>query len=70
MQAIRASHGLQRCTDELWREVAATYYGMVSRIDHQFGRILKAVEDNGFKDSSYIFHFTDHGEYLGDYGLV
>ena len=43
---------------------------MVSRIDSQFGRIMSALDVHGHKDKTYTAFFTDHGEYLGDYGLV
>lgn len=65
MQAIREAYGLDRATPEHWREVIATYYGMVSRLDHHFGRVMAAVPE----DTVTVF-FSDHGEFLGDYGLI
>ncbi|KAH7323196.1 alkaline-phosphatase-like protein [Stachybotrys elegans] len=70
MKRIRDTYGTERATDEIWREVRATYYGMISRLDEQFGRVIKKVDElNLWKDTVTMF-FTDHGEYLGDHGLI
>lgn len=42
------------------------YYGMISRIDAQLGRIIPLIDDR----IAYTIFFTDHGEYLGDHGLI
>ncbi|MCZ9344909.1 hypothetical protein NGM37_44895, partial [Streptomyces sp. TRM76130] len=34
LQGIRDYYGTDRVTPEMWREVRATYQGMVSRLDH------------------------------------
>lgn len=68
--AIRRSYGLDRVTPHMWREVIATYYGMVSRLDHHVGRITAAVTASGQSDSTVTLFFADHGEYLGDFGLI
>lgn len=69
-RAIRARYGTDRLSPEDWAEIVATYYGMVSRVDAQLGRVLRAVERAGAADRTDTVFFTDHGEYLGDYGLV
>ncbi len=70
MRAIHERYGLARLDDDDWREIIATYYGMVSRVDDQLGRLLQAVETAGAAERTVSFFFTDHGEYLGDYGLI
>ncbi|KAK7978752.1 choline-sulfatase [Apiospora saccharicola] len=70
MGNIRERYGTDRATPEVWNEVKATYYGMISRLDAQFGRIIAALDkSNRWKDTVSMF-FMDHGEYLGDYGLI
>ncbi|MER7795506.1 sulfatase-like hydrolase/transferase [Streptomyces sp. NPDC097640] len=66
MRAVRERYGLDRVTPEMWREVIATYYGMVSRMDHHLGRVMSAIDHT---DTVTLF-FADHGEYLGDHGLI
>jgi arylsulfatase A-like enzyme len=65
LQGIRDYYGLLEVTPEMWREVAATYHGMVSRLDHHVGRLVAAAGP----DTVVVF-FSDHGEYLGDFGVV
>ena len=52
MQGIRDYYGTQRAEEAVWREVIATYYGMVSRLDHHVGRILDAIERHGAAEHS------------------
>ncbi len=70
MRGLRERYGTDRLTDDDWREIIATYYGMVSRTDSHFGRVMQAVERAGAADNTVTVVTTDHGEYLGDYGLV
>ncbi len=69
-EAIRDSYRLDRLTDADWAELIATYYGMVSRVDDQLGRVMTALDDSGHDERTAVFFFTDHGEWLGDFGLV
>ncbi|KAK8093382.1 choline-sulfatase [Apiospora hydei] len=70
MRNIRERYGTDRATPEIWNEIKATYYGMISRLDDQFGRIIARLDEtNMWKDTVSMF-FTDHGEYLGDHGLI
>lgn len=70
MRMIRERYGTDRLGPGDWAEIAATYYGMISRVDAQLGRILEAVDRAGAASRTATFFFTDHGEYLGDYGLI
>jgi arylsulfatase A-like enzyme len=56
--------------DEVLREVIANYYGMISLADHTFGRIVDAVRQAGLMDNTYIVFTSDHGDWLGDHGLL
>ena len=70
MTAYRDIYGWGDLTDTDFREIAATYHGMVSRVDDQLGRIVDAVDAIGATDDTVVVFLTDHGEYLGDFGLV
>ncbi|KAK9779678.1 putative Sulfatase [Seiridium cardinale] len=70
MAAIRSEYGTARATDEMWAEVAATYFGMITRLDDQFGRIISILDSTGLFSKTVTMFFSDHGEYLGDYGLI
>jgi arylsulfatase A-like enzyme len=70
MSALREAYGTGSFGRQQWAEVAATYHGMVSRIDDQLGRLTAAVERAGQLGRTMTWFFTDHGEYLGDHGLI
>lgn len=70
MAVNRARYGTHRATPEVWAEVTATYFGMISRLDDQFGRVVAKAKDLGLWDSTVTLFFTDHGEYLGDHGMI
>lgn len=56
-------------TDEQLRHMTANYFGMISLVDHNVGRILNALADQGLKEDTLIIYTSDHGEFLGDHGL-
>ncbi len=68
MQHLRDTYGTGRLGDDDWREIAAVYHGMVSRLDWHVGRLLDALGDE--RDDTVVVFFSDHGEYLGDYDLI
>ena len=68
--ALRERHGTARLSRDDWAELKATYYGMVSRVDAQLGRVLAAVARAGAESRTLAVFLSDHGEYLGDYGLI
>lgn len=51
----------------LARQIRAAYYGCISFVDFQIGRILAALEASGQLDNTLILFSSDHGEFLGDY---
>jgi arylsulfatase A-like enzyme len=50
--------------------VKANYYAMIHHLDAQFGRILEAIERSGQEEDTVVLYMSDHGELLGDHGLV
>ncbi|MDO7925775.1 sulfatase-like hydrolase/transferase [Pseudomonas sp. KFB-139] len=63
-------HGWDRLTEEQWREIRGVYYGMISRLDSHVGRLLDGLQASTGADNTFVTFFSDHGEYLGDFGLV
>ncbi|MBN1294975.1 MAG: arylsulfatase, partial [Candidatus Latescibacteria bacterium] len=45
------------------------YFGSVSFIDEQIGRILQALEQRGFLDNTFILFTSDHGDMTGDHHM-
>jgi arylsulfatase A-like enzyme len=48
----------------------ASYYGMVELIDEQVGRMLDALEASGQRERTVVLFASDHGEMLGDHGVI
>ena len=53
-----------------WQTIKARYYGMVSLIDHNIGRIVEKLKGKGLYENTAIVFTSDHGELLGDHGLL
>lgn len=52
------------------RRVQAAYYAMIEQIDHEFGRLLDYLEESGERENTIVIFCSDHGEMLGDHGLM
>jgi arylsulfatase A-like enzyme len=52
------------------RWIQAAYYAMIELVDHNVGRMLEALERTGQREQTLIVFTSDHGEALGDHGLV
>jgi|DewCreStandDraft_5_1066085.scaffolds.fasta_scaffold00532_26 choline-sulfatase len=63
-------HGLARATPLELRRMKASYYGLISLNDYWIGRILEVLERRGWLDNTVIVYTSDHGEMLGDHGLI
>ena len=50
--------------------MTAVYYGMIAAIDYQVGRFLTYLEAVGRLDNTIVIFTSDHGEWLGDHGLL
>ena len=46
------------------------YYGLVTHLDLQVGRILKALKNSPHADNTYIIYTADHGLAMGSHGLL
>ena len=52
------------------KEEQALYYAMIAQIDDQFARLMQGLEDSGQSENTLIIFTSDHGEMLGDHGLM
>jgi len=55
--------------EEKTRKALALYYGMVSFVDDQIGRIVAHLEEKGLMDNTIIVFTSDHGDYMGEHGF-
>ncbi len=52
------------------RLIMARYYAATLEVDHHVGRVLDALEALGLADDTLVILTSDHGEMLGDHGLI
>jgi len=55
---------------ETIRKDMAVYYGMVSFMDREIGRILDRLDQLALAENTLVVFTTDHGHFLGQHGLV
>ena len=48
----------------------ADYYGMISHMDMEIGRILETLEARGLRDDTIVVYTSDHGLGVGQHGLM
>ncbi len=51
-------------------EVKANYYAMIQQIDAQVARLVEALRRTGQLENTIVLYHSDHGEQLGDHGLI
>ena len=52
------------------RRMRAQYYGMIGDVDAQLARVWAALRDAGQWENTLIILTSDHGEQLGDHGMI
>jgi arylsulfatase A-like enzyme len=60
---------LQDIDETELRQLRATYYGMISQVDDQIGRLLAYLKETGEDRHTLIVFTCDHGEMLGDHSM-
>lgn len=56
-------------SDRQLAQMTANYYGMISLIDHNVGRIVAKLKDLRIEDETLVLFTTDHGDMMGNHGL-
>jgi arylsulfatase A-like enzyme len=57
-------------TEKMIRDQLAEYYGLITHMDEQIGRILAALEKTGQANNTIIIFAADNGLALGSHGLL
>ena len=52
------------------RDILAKQYGQITMIDDAIGDVLAALNELGMAENTVICFLSDHGDYLGDHGLM
>jgi choline-sulfatase len=69
VQQSRQHRGITDLKDTEIRSARAGYYGIVSMLDENVGRIMDALEKSGLDRNTIVIYASDHGEMAGDHGM-
>lgn len=53
-----------------WKNLTRSYLACTSFVDHQIGRVLAALEDNGLAETTIVVLWSDHGWHLGEKAIT
>lgn len=52
-------------TADSWPVLIKSYYGAISYLDRNIGKVLSTLEETGLRDNTIVIYTSDHGENLG-----
>jgi arylsulfatase A-like enzyme len=64
---VEAQRGDTIYSDAELAKAHQAYYAMVTEVDHQAGRILDYLEEQGLAEDTIVVFTSDHGEWLGEH---
>ena len=64
------NYGLDLQTEAGWRGLLARYWGNVTLVDRSVAKILQALDESGKADDTIVIFTSDHGELMGDHGIL
>jgi len=70
LQVMSTVRTTPEANERAFREIQATYYAAITKVDHLIGKVLAAMEAEGLFDNSVLLFTADHGDFAGQYGLV
>lgn len=67
---VKHTPTLFACSEREAREAIALNYGSITNIDDRVGELLAELGRLGLEDDTIVIFTSDHGDYLGDHGLM
>jgi arylsulfatase len=67
---LQRERGYDKVTEPQLRKLVANYYGNISLVDDQVGRVLDVLMQTGLAGDTLIAFTSDHGDHLGDHRLL
>jgi arylsulfatase A-like enzyme len=67
-EKIELSSNVPAHLEEAARRETADYYGNVTALDAQMGRLMKALDEEGLADNTILCFTSDHGDHLYSHG--
>ena len=70
MNNYLASRGEDFSTREGWLKARADYFANITLVDKMVGRIVDSLKENNLYENTIIIFTSDHGEMIGDHGML
>jgi arylsulfatase A-like enzyme len=67
-EEIDLPHNVPRQMEYFARQEFADYYGCVTGLDHEVGRIMAFLKVNGLEENTILCYSSDHGDHLSSHG--
>jgi arylsulfatase A-like enzyme len=64
------SWGIHEWTWNDWAPIVARYYGEISLLDYELGRVLDALERFELTDNTIVIYTSDHGDMCGSHRMM
>jgi arylsulfatase A-like enzyme len=61
---------IRESTKEEIQKITALTYASISYVDACIGQLLASLEKNGLADNTIVIFSSDHGDLMGDHGLL
>jgi len=61
---------LRESTEDEVRKIISLTYASIAYVDYCIGQILASLEKSGLTDNTIIVYCSDHGDLMGDHGLL
>ncbi|MFI3171185.1 MAG: sulfatase-like hydrolase/transferase [Eubacteriales bacterium] len=61
---------LKDYTEETFKKTKRSYYANMTLIDEKIGEVVDILKKHDAYDDTVIIYSSDHGDFMGDYGLV
>lgn len=52
------------------RKDIQNYFGMITGVDDQFGRLMNTLKEEGLEGETVVIFTSDHGDMMGSHGMV
>ena len=63
-------YGCDMSTEEGWKQLMARYWGNVTLVDRALEKIFASLEESGQADNTIVVLTSDHGEMMGNHGIL
>lgn len=70
LKQFRNATGVAELDEEGMRRCIAGYYGCITFVDREIGKVLTSLDTMGLRDETLVIFTSDHGDMMGAHGLL